>query len=357
MKKLTLILLTFFIIIAGLEGCDTKHTTFFLNLPVKVSSSDRTFEIRGSLLPLSKEAMGVHWIDPSPDSLLMLHRDSRDALHCFYSVYTRSGRYVKEILRAGRGPGEFTIANICRYSRKGDTTFMYIADINLHKYFKIDLTETLAGNTTAVVESWPIPAYMIDVFATDEGHLAGTGLVKGKIGGVIYDLATQQTVEYPLFDCTLNDAYGEGMLAANKEIRPAGDKIVFTMVGLNEVNIWNLKEPQKSISVAPDNQIVSFDEAIATNRFQRKVYYYGAAVSDELIIALYTGGKMNDAEYSQSSTPMPLHVFDWDGNMLCKLKPDRKLSNLYLTDNHKLYGLDKEERIWVYDLAPVLKQL
>ena len=356
MKKLTLILLTFFIIIAGLEGCDTKHTTFFLNLPVKVSSSDRTFEIRGSLLPLSKEAMGVHWIDPSPDSLLMLHRDSRDALHCFYSVYTRSGRYVKEILRAGRGPGEFTITDICRYSRNGDTAFMYIADINLHKYFKIDLTETLAGNTTAVVESRPIPAYMIDVFATDEGHLAGTGLVKGKIGGVIYDLTTRQTVEYPLFDCTLDDAYGNEALASNKKMRPAGDKIVFAMVEFNEVNIWNLKEPQKSISVAPDNRLFSLDEVMKTDRSQRKIYYHGATVSNRFIIALYAGGKMTYDEYTQSTAPAVLHVFDWDGNMLCKLKPDRKLSSLYLTDDRKLYGLDKEERIWVYDLAPVLEQ-
>jgi hypothetical protein len=71
--------------------------------------------------------------------------------------------------------------------------------------------------------------------------------------------------------------------------------------------------------------------------------YISVDSSDEYIFALYSGLNQADNPDGAYAVSGVIHVFDWDGNPVCRLTSDRKLQTICVDGDSRLYGYDTEK--------------
>jgi hypothetical protein len=162
--------------------------------------------------------------------------------------------------------------------------------------------------------------------------------------------------KYTIFKQPVKCRYSDQLFKSHDCIKPDGSKIVQFMIRMWQINTIDI-ETGEITGYRPKEEFPGFSyPANFSEPFEETPIYFMRAVSnDRYIAALYCngikGGNMN-------SEDIVVYVFDWDCNLLkkIKLKSERPYYDFVLNNDNNLYTIgmnDEGETICRYDLKSV----
>lgn len=135
-------------------------------------------------------------------------------------------------------------------------------------------------------------------------------------------------------------------------LKPDRSKLVEVMTRLPQINILNIKTGKVSGYRMKNTQ----DEDVFLTDMENSLFCYCGVVTDnKYIYALWIGSPQNDIPIEKGYNI--IHVFDWDGNLVRKIKLEQPVHRLSL-DNQRsiLYGWNIERhKLYKYDLLSLKK--
>jgi len=138
-------------------------------------------------------------------------------------------------------------------------------------------------------------------------------------------------------------------------LKPDGSKIVMAMRYLPQINIIDTNTGDVVGFRMPEGPGFSLFE---TKMKPYNIYYNSVQADDNYIYAAYWGKKQWEVSRN-AKVPIlnTIHVFDWQGNLLYKIKTDRSYFRIWLDQGrNRLYTTDIENSEVSYiDLSPLLK--
>jgi len=135
-------------------------------------------------------------------------------------------------------------------------------------------------------------------------------------------------------------------------LKPDKQKVAQVMPRLFQINIIDLNTQEITgyrMRGSPDFSIFKSD--MSDSRY----YYTRVQADDQYIYALFVGDKISDKE--SFSKVDEVHVFDWNGNFVKKLRLSNSIREMSLNiKNNRLYGYDDvvEGVVYCYDLARIM---
>ena len=109
---------------------------------------------------------------------------------------------------------------------------------------------------------------------------------------------------------------------------------------------WMFTPVEMNYDIRPDKRNFPTDNQETT------IAYINVSVNDDKVYALFSGTKISEKDYYKGDE---IHIFDYDGTHLLKLKLDQKVRHISVDEsNEKLYAIKVEESgkvlLLVYDL-------
>jgi hypothetical protein len=134
----------------------------------------------------------------------------------------------------------------------------------------------------------------------------------------------------------------------NKELKKYASSMIFQ----DQINIYDLNNPEKSFAISLNKNISSIVDNSQTIMPFKKEYYVDIRESRSKIFALYANQTRKD--WATGDKPAEIHVIDWDGNPICKLLTKEKLLHFDIDkENNQLYGLTEKQEVIKYDLNQI----
>lgn len=295
---------------------------------------------------LRRECMGAVRI-AAVDSVICI---TTSGLPRLFELYNLAGDSLTAIGRRGNGPDDFanTQTNNATFS-DSDGFGIWIVDVGNARLKRLNLLKSLQKNQSVVDRSIPIQP-MVKFAALSADSL----LVQEIMDLTNFRLNIAETADYdnvisdePLYHVNFGDAF---FMAYNSEmsLNPSGTHLVIPMLSINQVNIMNLRDKSRT-AVSIGN--VEPQHMVMENSLPRWFYYLRISFSENNIIALY---KNSPYDHPDDYVPAPyeLHILNLDGELMAIIPLDRVIYSIsYSQKDKKLYALDAEENICVYNLS------
>jgi hypothetical protein len=161
------------------------------------------------------------------------------------------------------------------------------------------------------------------------------------------ELRTDQTFILPQTLQTKKDVYfaSRVLSSATHRIKPDRRKTVMGMHHFAQINILDIKTGKQQVSGLKSS--INPDELLQ-NRNKEKLYYSDIAVNNNYIFGLY----LNRLSSTQIFETDEVHVFDWNGNFVRKIKLDKKVGQITVDPvKNLLYGNTQDgENLYRYHL-------
>lgn len=300
------------------------------------------------------ELVGGNSIQIIDTLLLVQHQYSEPTF--YWDIYNLNDfTHIKSILRRGRGPNEVLFADYTGQFEMADgDIWMYFTDLNAGKFHKINLTESIRSGNDVIeliseIDRDKIPCFAIDndtfiydQYNPDKGNV---NLIKG-----------DNSWKNPIWskeiysNITLDDSY---MLlihtilynAKNKKacvIPPYIDHIQIIDCDGNNDMILSTAKSDTWPAIKQDG----FNESI-------KSFYKSTKVTDDFIFSMYVNKKISELGTTPEETE--IHVFDWDGNAVTKIRLKDHITSFAVDTKHRtLYGIDNMNQLYSYDINACL---
>lgn len=296
--------------------------------------------------------------DIAPMGILGLHVidtfiiSTQNNLPKYLGVYRKeNGEKLKELLPIGRGPNEFLDFTFKgQYYKDKQGINLYFSDCNKGYFYALNLTETLQQDTLCVNQISKIPYRSYPTFLLDSGYISKAYIPENKkMIYLLHDSTGQAIQQFLLYNNV--DFIRYNQIGTADQIKPDLSKIAMGMLMFNQINILDLKGNNNfTITTATGNTYLSkkyLDE------HDPIVYYCDLECTDKYIYALFVNQKLS--EWQRIAHPTEIHVFDWNGNAIYKLKTKETLLNIDIDETEqKIYGLATEEQVFTYDIPKEL---
>lgn len=127
-------------------------------------------------------------------------------------------------------------------------------------------------------------------------------------------------------------------------------RIVEAYSNLNLINIYTLDgEFQKSICVGEKLDNLRDIEAMPVNDRPSSSYLFLKGY-ENYFAAAYSFHTNKDY-IDKKQVPAEIHIFNWDGNPLCRIKLDKQFTTFHIDrDNNALVGMDVSGNMYFYDI-------
>lgn len=243
-------------------------------------------------------------------------------------VLDPDGRYLMGLGREGEGPGEFKWPRTLERAADGHGFWVFDAELSRLTLVVPERWNTVPASEHAIV-SLHGPAFVTGVARRASGDLLATGLFSdGRIGHYT-DSGAYESASGPLPSseieappAVLQHAY-RGVLKAD----PAGERFVMANRHAGFLEVYSatgepLRRIQGPFEFDPEFEVVRGETgpSLATGPSLRFGYIDVAPTSDR-IYALFSGrtraAHPDDATYGRE-----VHVFDWDGRLLERIRLD-----------------------------------
>lgn len=297
----------------------------------------------------------------SYDSLIIL-RNLTHVLPANFNIYDiKNNRDLGDYLLRGRGPEETTpgLTNLVQIYEYDKEAHSVLWDVNTYKLFFWNISRSVAEQKTVfdkIVELRPSHTwatynriYYIDdneviliappTALTTDRDMVSLPVIERRN---IYDEKPDRFFEP--FKQTVkasDDGYFPARLFFNlvTTIKPDKKLLVQGMTYLNQFHIINLDNGKiTGYRIKKSNGFSMFEKNI--NDVTQ--HYYGAEADDDYIFFLYHGSKYTPPQRGDRtipSLPDQVHVFDWNGKFITKIKLDHEINDLRLDAKNKiLYG-------------------
>jgi hypothetical protein len=148
------------------------------------------------------------------------------------------------------------------------------------------------------------------------------------------------------------------MFNGTLRIKPDGTKAVDAFRYTEHINFIDLVK-SVGFSMSYTRKGLSIDDAASasiTNLQEKYVEVYNdVAVTDEYVLALYSGKPEALDGTTVPNTKSAIRIFDWEGKPIALINVDRELASIaYDQRTKKVYALDFEEKIVYYKLDDVI---
>jgi hypothetical protein len=295
----------------------------------------------------------------------------------YYSIFNlKTGKHIGDFCPKGQVPGEArTVSTIYQfYKENGELKTLLFAPHD----FKIaiwNISASIAGNKTV----WDFVPYD---WRKDRDEICAGITVRLNSKEFICQITplcldpgdtycTNSTVshyekrtlysdslirKYMIFKQSLKHIYSNRLLGSWDCVKPDGSKVVQFMVYMWQINTIDIETGEvtayRSREKFPGfSYLANFPEPYE----QLPAYFIRAASNDKYIVALYCNGLKGGYVGSDN---LVVYVFDWDCNLLKKVKLKSKITyeNLALDNDNNLYTVgpnDEGETICRYDLKSI----
>lgn len=330
----------------------------------EIADSKAVVELEGQLLKV--ECPGAMTIS-AYDTLLLVSTDHRpSAALDIFSL--NSGKLLGTFCTKGKGPNEFiSFHHYGQYMVDSAGSVLLPAIDYARKFAVIDLTQSLAQGRTCFARVLPwadpyfrtsglfplggdsmliqYPCYKTDARDFDY-HLPRTILSIDGREARAYEVFARK-VETPQFSQLSSFVFD-----AISSLKPDGTKWVEGLRGADYLNVVDIESGRVTGAKTKDTPSL---EQIGSDSFEQiRFYYMSVAATDDLIFALYIDQPVE--RFQTEPLPGEIRVFDWEANLLMRIKVRENLSWITISEKTgMLYGLDKDEHIYQYDLKTTLE--
>lgn len=296
------------------------------------------------------------------------------ALISIIDIDTEETLYVGGV--HGRGPEEFlSLSTDCQFVNRNGHICIWIHDRNARKSTLIDITETVEKQTIVSCESLQFGRMYEQMngmlfLPTGEHFIKFPTIHKDARDDIhyypkyVYFSDDTEVRELPFFkhgsfllSASNNETVSEIMFNGVIHIKPDGTKAIDAFHYADHLNFLDLVKNQ-GFSMR-NSKGMSVDElASASDTYLRQnfVYVYnGVAVTDEYVLALYSGKPEEWSGEIVPYTKSAIRIFDWNGSPLYLVHIDKELRSItYDRRTKRLYALDLDENIMYYELDDVI---
>ena len=304
------------------------------------------------------------------DSMAIFNNDNGDK--AFDIVRLDAGKKIGSFCSLGRGHEEFlSISPIFQiYQNRNEMKGLLFAP-NESKFLIWNITESIRKDSTiydnSIFYSWrdKSPVAFCNQYIIGEDsvllYFPSVSLSsEDRITNSYYQIRTLKDntllTEIRIFDHPINNKESK-VLPSNffnvfSSLKPDRSKLVEVMTRLPQINILNIKTGKVSGYRMKNTQ----DEDVFLTDMENSLFCYCGVVSDNnYIYALWIGTPQNDIPIEKGYHI--IHVFDWEGNFVCKITLEQPVHRLSL-DNQKslLYGWNVEQqKLYKYDMSSLKK--
>jgi hypothetical protein len=342
MRKIELFLLL--LIAVAICGCSDEKKPFFIG-NIKVINFEKQRSISG--VHLNVDSIGVDDVAVLGPYLILGIYGS-PYLTKIYNLKTLD--FIGNFLFKGHGPNDFGYIDIIKtaypYFWIQDRLYENVQLINVEDIIKDKHAAAKKvlhyGNIVEPFNAFYIndTCLLIKSFDVNKGlyyvyYNPKNGNLSRKV--VMYSYPVTSDILYnkmiPLADC----------------MKPDGSKIVSISGILDQIDILDMHNPEKSISVTTTNHQYSYEYIKNTHSDEMKTFYFSYPYcSEELIFALY------ENKDTKNLNNIELHVIDWEGNPIYKLFLDQRI-DIFSMDSGFMYGISKiEEKLYRYDIRDII---
>ncbi len=297
------------IIIACFTACTPKN--IFQYGIRQTGEFPTTNQITGKKLEITAEGILAFYL---VDSLIIVHQRGVDK---YISIYGKqSFKKLKELLPKGRGPQEFLDFTFQgQHITDTNGTEIYFSDTNKGSLYALNLTQSLKHDSLYVTRISKLPYRSFPTFLTDSNYISKTYIPEKKeFSFILHDTNARPIRTYPLYQNINFSRYNQ--IASADQIKPDLSKIAMGMLSFNQINILDLKE-NRNFSITTSGTTTWLSEKYLEEH-DYNIYYCALKCTNEKIYALYTEQKIS--EWQRIKKPVEIHVFDWEGTPLYKLK-------------------------------------
>ena len=282
------------------------------------------------------------------DSLFIFNLNSEDYN---YKVYNMKSKEYFPIIKKGRGPNEIRYPyKIYLDSVIGDTINLFAVDNSDEKYINISV-DINSKKTIVDKENIKIEASYIDkMYQYEKNEYFIEYCANNE--SVCYGIVKDDTIinSHNIFN--VND-YESFLFTNYTALNYNKGRYVSAMKFLDQINIYNIHDPEISFTMFNDIKWVDID--IIQNKFMpfRKEFYQSITSSDEYIFALYAN--QTRKEWATTERPVEIHIISWDGEPLIKIHSEIKLCSIFYDKKENImYALNLEDQILKLDMSEIL---
>lgn len=296
------------------------------------------------------------------DSLLIFMNPKLDS-H-FYQVFnTYTGEELGQFVKKGLGPDEIiSTAPIVQFYKENEELKTLLFAANEEKVWIWNISRSLKQQATIIDTIYPcfwkkqgicynevfyvnntflmkVPAYRIGEYDASLPYYQ-----QSKIGSQI------PMKEFAVYKKTIknvdSDIIPETFYYSNDALKPDGTKIVQAMLNLPQLNIVDLKSGKVTgyrLKGGHDFSVFKTDNKL-------KSHFIRIQADDEFIFAVYWGKDKWRAEFPYIDT---IYVFNWDGELVQKIKTDCDIDEIALDNIKKRLYLTrpKHDEVYYIDLS------
>jgi hypothetical protein len=264
-------------------------------------------------------------------------------------------RQKKSFIRNGGGPNEFESAlRPLAVEKKGDDLLVSFYHRARQGIFHFNLTQSWLHDIDIFQDTIKLEklneiyrAYNIDnesIFVDNLDFLNLNQLY------AVYQWKNQHITRLDTAVVSgLSDQKDSYLMASATIFDKSKRKYAGGMMFMDQLNIYDIENPEKSIAITSSSNRESLSDASRTIMPLKKEYYVDLRAGNGFLFGLYAN--QNRKAWATGDTPAEIHVLDWDGNALCKLTTKEKLIHICIDPvNHTLYGLAEKDEIYSYNL-------
>ena len=294
-----------------------------------------------------------------------------------YSIYAfnaKNGKYLFGLFGRGQGPMEYINVSCAGYKRliNGQTHIYFnatneqkIIDVNIDKLTAhLDQPDSIKAAITTSEFLWSTlhTSPYIPVFPLDEQRILAKSMFETPYMNTKnpllpqYELIDREsntiTKSFPIFAHQVRPEEPNDLFYLTSDaIHPNGKKVVMAMWLVPQINILDIETGQMDCFRLKGAQGMEYLERCAPERVH--LYYKHVTADSKYIYALYVDKPyFQERDSDPASTSREIHVFDWNGNFIRRLKIKERAYEIHVDENaNLLYApIYKTDKVFVYSL-------
>ncbi len=283
------------------------------------------------------------------DSIVIIKLISQTQ-NCFRALNYSTKESV-DFLHKGRGPNEVVAGFFSGVRRVDGQVLLDVTAINEGVLLTIDLGQTLQDGRIVIPERRTLLRNSSFSYPFGDAILSEVLYDEDQVSYKFYNWRDQKvTRTVQPFGAGDYVTQYEPLLNCARRIRPDGRKICLGMFYFDEINIFDIfGEDHLSVSTSRNvNDAAIINKAIESDIWGEEIYYITVAVTNDIILALYSDGSDQDSRWASST----IHAFSWDGQLKTIYHLDNPVTSIAVCEDGKtLYGLTADEVLYRYDLS------
>lgn len=349
--KQTYIALFVFLLLTSCHSSDNPPV-FMGKHPIFIEFK-KSVELVGELIPIEVFAADNIFII---DTLMVFTTPALNTL--YHAVSTKDQMWVKSFVAKGEGPNEFeNVLKPLSVEKNNNDILISFYHKARQGIFHYNLTQSFLRGKDLFQDTIPLGelteiyrAYQID---EEQAFVDNMDFININQHYSIYNWKDQHVVHTDRSLIPSLKDHGDTYLLATTTIFSKSQlKYAGAMMFADQLNIYDLDNPEKSLAITSSKSPASIGEASRTLMPFKKEFYVDLREANNFLYGLYAD--LGRKEWANGDRPAVIHVITWDGKPICKLTTKEKLVHFDINpENNTLYGLTEKQEVYRYDLGQI----